>query len=138
MPPPHKFLRSGKNQCDIRAKHKNFGNILICPENIFVSLRKLRDVRENVLICPAKFKHKNLGKILICPENIFVSLRKLRDVRENVLICPAKFSNVCRKVFGMSGKIFLVTSPPRQQFWGEILMLRLVRANYTAPPPKQD
>jgi hypothetical protein len=38
-------------------------------------------------------------------------------------------------IWGMSGKIFLVTSPPRQQFWGKILMLSLpVRANYTVPP----
>jgi hypothetical protein len=49
-----KFLRSGKNQCNIRAKHKNFWKILICPEKFFVSLRKLRDVRYNFLICPAK------------------------------------------------------------------------------------
>jgi hypothetical protein len=56
-PPRKKYLRSGKNQCDIRAKHKSFGKMLICSEKFFVSLRKLRDVRENVLIMPAKFSY---------------------------------------------------------------------------------
>ena len=47
--PPPKCLRSGKNQCEIRAKH--------FAKKFFVSLRKLRDVRENFLICPAKFSY---------------------------------------------------------------------------------
>ena len=54
---PTKFLRSGKNQYEIRAKHKNFGKMLKCREKIFVSLRKLRDVRKNFLIHPAKFSY---------------------------------------------------------------------------------
>jgi hypothetical protein len=102
-----KFLRSGKNQCEIWAKHKNF------------------------------------GKILVCPEKIFVSLRKLRDVRGNFLICPAKFSYVCRKVYGMSGKIFLVC--PEKIFWSTILgrninvQFACSGKLYCAPtPPKQD
>jgi hypothetical protein len=63
-----------KNQCDIRAKHKNFGKI-ICPEKIIVSLRKLRDVREKFLICAAKFSY-------VC--------RKVFDVRKIFSVCPEK------------------------------------------------
>jgi hypothetical protein len=55
--PPPQFLRSGKNQCEIRAKHKSFGKILICPEKFFISFRKLRDVRKNVEIFPPKFSY---------------------------------------------------------------------------------
>jgi hypothetical protein len=103
---------SGKNRCEIRAKHKNFGKILICPEKNFVSLRKLRDVMKNFLICPEKFSY----------------------------VCRKVFGKSGKIFFGMSGKKILVTSPPppppaRQQFWGEILMFSLpVRANYTVPP----
>jgi hypothetical protein len=39
----------------------------------------------------------------LCLEKIFVYLRKLREVRENF-----RLFYVCRQVFGMSGKIFLV------------------------------
>jgi hypothetical protein len=49
------FLRSGKNQCEIRAKHKNVGEILICPKKFFVTLRKLRDVRKNLCVCRKVF-----------------------------------------------------------------------------------
>jgi hypothetical protein len=47
--PPPKFLRSGKKECKIRAKLKNFGKILICPENFFVFSRKL-----HFLVCAEK------------------------------------------------------------------------------------
>jgi hypothetical protein len=56
-------------------------------------------------------------KILICSEKIIVSLRKLRDVRETFFICLAKFSYVCRKVFDMSGKSFLVCP---EKFFGDL------------------
>ena len=68
-----KHLRAGKNQSDIRPKHKNFGKNMICSEKIFVCLRKLRDVYIGpgiFLICPAKFSYFT-GKFLVCPEKIF-------------------------------------------------------------------
>ena len=46
---PPKFLRSGKKECKIRAKLKNFGKILKCPENFFVFSRKL-----HFLVCAEK------------------------------------------------------------------------------------
>ena len=55
-------------------------------------------------------KHKNFGKIMICPEKDFVYLRKLREVRENF-----RMFYVCRQVFGISGKLFLVY--PEKYFW---------------------
>jgi hypothetical protein len=72
------FLRSGKNRCEIRAKHKNFGKTLICPEKNFVSLRKLCDVMKNFLICPAKFSY----------------------------VCRKVFGKSGKIFFGMSGKKF--------------------------------
>jgi hypothetical protein len=93
-------------------------------------------------------KHKNFGKILICSEKIIVSFRKLRDVREKFLICPAKFSYACRKVFdmsfdltffGMSGKTFLVISPPPSPtFLGRNINVQFVclsRQTIQCPPP---
>jgi hypothetical protein len=107
VPPP--------NFCDpakINAKFGQNTKILICPEKIFVSLRKLRDVRENSLICPAKFSY-------VCTELFCMSGKFF-------LVCPDK-------IFGDP------IPPARQQFWGEILMFSLpVRANYTVPPHKQD
>ena len=70
---PPKFLRSGKNQCNIRAKHKNFGKIMICPETFLVYLRKLRDVRENfrmLYVCRQVFGRSG-NNFLVCPEKIF-------------------------------------------------------------------
>jgi hypothetical protein len=69
--------RSGKNQWDIREKHKNFGKIMICLEKDFVYLRKLREVRENF-----------------------------------------RMFYVCRQVFGISGKLFLVC--PEKYFWSPL------------------
>jgi hypothetical protein len=46
---------------------------MICSENIFACLRKLRDVYigpGTFLICPAKFSYFT-GKFLVCPENFF-------------------------------------------------------------------
>jgi hypothetical protein len=110
-PPQRKFLRNGKNQCDIRAKHKNFGKNMICSGKNFVCLRKLRDVWEHFFICPAKFSYFT-GMFLVCPE---------------------KFSWCVPKKFAGDPP----PPPARQHFGGEILMLSLpVRANYTVPPPK--
>jgi hypothetical protein len=64
--PPPKFLRSGKKECKIRAKHKNFRKILICPEKFFVFARKLRDIRGNFCYVRKIF--------FVCPENIFGDL----------------------------------------------------------------
>jgi hypothetical protein len=71
-----KFLRSGKNQCEIRAKHKSFGKISIRPEKIFVSLRKLRDVRKNVLICPPKCSY-GCRKVSAMSGKFFWYVRKI-------------------------------------------------------------
>jgi hypothetical protein len=56
---------SGKKQCKIRAKLKNFGKILICPEKMFVFSRKLRDVRVNFVICQENFFWYVRKKILV-------------------------------------------------------------------------
>ena len=80
---PPQFLRSGKNQCEIRAKHKSFGKISIRPEKIFVSLRKLRDVRKNVLICPPKFSYVCTRKVSAMSGNFFWYVRKNILVNQN-------------------------------------------------------
>ena len=106
------FLRSGKNQCDIRAKHKNFGKNMICSENICMF---------------AKLRYMMLGKIFYVSGKIFVCL-----LASFCMACPEKFCLVCPK------NIIRLTPPPpvSQHFGGEILMLSLpVRANCTVPPP---
>ena len=77
----HVKLRSGKNQCEIRAKHKNFGKILICPEKIFVSLRKLRGVRENFLICAENFFDMS-GKKFLVKKFLESGAARLRAVKQ--------------------------------------------------------
>ena len=48
MPPPKKnFLRSGKNQCDIRAKHTNLGGKYDVVKKFLYVCENKRDVREN-------------------------------------------------------------------------------------------
>jgi hypothetical protein len=46
--PPPKFLLLGKNPCVIRAKHKNFGKIMLCPDSFAVT--NLRGVSTNKTI----------------------------------------------------------------------------------------
>jgi hypothetical protein len=88
----------------IRAKHKNF-EIMLCPE-------KFLHVRENYRIWGKNFK-------------FFVCLRKIRDIREKFWCVRknfgmfAKFTAYYGKFFDMSGKNFLVTSPPLAKNFGE-------------------
>jgi hypothetical protein len=64
-----------------------------CPEKIFVSLRKLRDVGKIFWYVRQNFR-MFVEKYLVCPENFFLYVHR---------------------------KKILVTSPPaRQQFWGDI------------------
>ena len=109
-----KFLRSGKNQCGIQAKHKNFGKILICSKKIIVSLRKLRDVRGKFLICPAKFSYDcrkvfNMSGtfFLVCPEKNFLVT--------SLPAPPRSLTFLGRNInvqFAYSGKLYC--GPPQQ------------------------
>ena len=72
MPPPPQFLRSGKNQCDIGAKHKKFGKIMKCPEKIYVCLDKIF-----FLVCTKTF-FGMAGKIVLVPPPLF----------GQIILCP--------------------------------------------------
>jgi hypothetical protein len=84
-PPPRKFLRSGKNQCDIRAKHKNFGKIWYAVKTFLYRC-------ENYVM---------LGKIFVCPAKFsYVYWQVFGYVRKIFRVCPEKsFCYVPKKFF---------------------------------------
>jgi hypothetical protein len=90
---------------------------MICPEDFFVYLRKLREV------------------LYICENYVKFSY---------VLCLQTGFWYVGENFFGISGKKFWGPPPPppppaRQQFWGEILMFNLpVQQTIPCAHPKQD
>ena len=105
--PPPKFLLLGKNPCVIRAKHKNFGKIMLCPDNF-------------LYVCES---YGVWGKTdLVCPENVLYVSEKYGKLGE---------------IFGYVWEKFFGDLPPaRQKFWGEILISDGPANLYCAPPNK--
>jgi hypothetical protein len=89
-PPKNNFLRSGKNQCDIWAKHYNFGKIwyavkkfLYSCEN-YVMLGNFFYVRQNFRMFTGKFLDMSGKFFWYVPKNFLVCSEK------NFFVCPDK------------------------------------------------
>ena len=105
-----KFLRSGKNQCEIRAKQ------------IFVTLRKLRDVRENLCVCREVFGMSG---------NFFWYM--------SGKFCRRLCRYVRRNFFGYVRKKISVTPPRSPTILGRNINVQFACSSklYCAPPPNK-
>ena len=79
---PPNFLRSGRNPCVIRAKYKNFGKIMLCPEKRLYVFENYRYIGNIFLLYPEIFlyvceKYGILGKIFWYVRKNFVMFAKI-------------------------------------------------------------